>query len=359
MQSMVVFYQQCAAERRVIKDDKQISWDSTLEADCLKGKTADFAERHIVPSLYRPFMRSYLYYSNQFNNSVYQMPKIFLNLGGETAENIVICVNKNWKDNGNIALIANAVPDWHCDGDTECFPLYLYEQQADGGYRRQEAIGEAGLAYFRDFYGAEGESINREGIFYYIYGLLHSPQYREKYKNNLMKELPRIPRVQNFADFQAFSAAGRALADLHLNFDNFGGKTAEELAKSAGVALELSKGALSGADYRVEKMRYGGRPGAKDKTEIRYNQHITIKNIPAAAYDYAINGRSAIDWVVDRQKRKQDKPSGIVNNPNDYARELGDPAYPLKLLLNIIRLSLATQKIIAALPEPDYTAEKR
>ncbi|KAA6406085.1 type ISP restriction/modification enzyme [Candidatus Tokpelaia sp.] len=351
MQSMIVFYQQCAAERRVIKDDKQISWDSTLEADCLKGKAAKFAESHIVPSLYRPFTRSYLYYSRQFNNSVYQMLQIFPNLGDKTAENIVICVNKNWKNNGNIALIVNAVPDWHCDGDTECFPLYRYEQQGDGSYKRQGAISDAALAYFCAAYPDAAAEITREDIFYYIYGLLHSPQYREKYKNNLMKELPRIPRVKSFANFQAFNAAGRALAELHLNFDDFGGKSIKELAAQAGVEMELPHRTLHSADYRVEKMRFGGRPGAKDKTEIRYNQHITIKNIPLAAYAYAINGRSGIGWVVDRQQIKQDKLSGIVHDPNAYAKELGDPAYPLKLLLNVIYLSLATQKIITNLPD--------
>lgn len=351
MERMIAFYNQCAAEKRIIKDEKQISWDLGLKGSCLKGIKIDFLAESIIPCVYRPFTRSYLYYKRPLCWSLSRMPQIFPNLGGKSVKNLVIGVAGVGGKAPFSVLISKDITETHGLGwAIQHFPLYLYDPRPDGSYECKEAITETGLTYLQSFYGADGEFINREDIFYYIYGLLHSPQYREKYKNNLMKELPRIPRVKSFADFQAFSAAGRKLAELHLNFDDFGDKGAKELAAAAGVELELPNRSLHFEDYRIIKMRYGGRQGAKDKSEIAYNTYIKVKNIPLEAYEYVINGRSAVDWVVDRQQIKTDKASGIKNDPNDYAQELGDPAYPLKLLLSVIRISLDTQKIINALP---------
>ncbi len=211
-------------------------------------------------------------------------------------------------------------------------------------------------------YGARAyptTNISKEDLFYYIYGLLHSPDYRARYADNLSKELPRIPRVKTADDFWAFSKAGRALAELHLHYESVPMYPCEV----SGVAfdasekskIELSK--LPTADYRVEKMRYGknGKDKDKDKDKdlstVLYNHKITVSGIPLAAYDYVVNGKPALDWVLERQCVKTDKDSGIVNDANDWAIEtMHNPRYPLELLLRVITVSLETMKVVRGLP---------
>lgn len=209
---------------------------------------------------------------------------------------------------------------------------------------RRHAITEVGLQHFQAAY--PGETITREDIFYYVYGLLHSPGYRERYADNLAKELPRIPCVKTAADFRAFSTAGRALGELHVNYDS--------VPMYAGAKIEHGNTSLSTADYRVEKMKYGKKGKEKDLTTIIYNRRITVSGIPLEAYDYIVNGKSAIDWVVERQGVREDKASGIVNDANDWATEtMQSPRYPLELLLRVITVSLETQRIVASLPALD------
>lgn len=205
---------------------------------------------------------------------------------------------------------------------------------------RRDALTDAGLAHFRAAY--PGEAISKEDVFYYVYGLLHSPDYRERYADNLTKELPRIPCVKQAADFWAFSRAGRKLAALHLNY---------ETVTPYAAKVEGDTGKLSATDYRVEKMRYGKKGQDKDLTTIHYNTRITVSGIPLEAYDYVVNGKSAIDWVMERQCVKTDKDSGITNDANDWAVEtMGNPRYPLELLLRVITVSLETMKIVRGLP---------
>ncbi len=180
--------------------------------------------------------------------------------------------------------------------------------------------------------------ISKEDLFYYVYGILHSPEYRERYADNLSKELPRIPAVKKAANFWAFSKAGRALADLHLNY---------ETVEPYSLTIEV-KGALTNADYRVEKMKFAKKG---DKTTVIYNQRITLKGIPEAAWDYMVNGKAALDWVMERQSVKTDKASGIVNDANDWATEtMGNPKYPMELFQRVLTVSLETMKIVKALP---------
>ena len=183
-----------------------------------------------------------------------------------------------------------------------------------------------GLGYFHTAY--PGESITKEDLFYYVYGLLHSLDYRERYADNLAKELPRIPCVKTAVDFWAFSRAGRELAKLHLNYE-----TVEKYPLNiAGSGLLLTD-----EDYRVEKMRYGKKGSEKDLTTLIYNDKITVTGIPQEAYDYVINGKPALDWVVERQCVKTDKDSGIVNDANDWAIEtMNNPKYPLELFQRVI-----------------------
>jgi predicted helicase len=184
---------------------------------------------------------------------------------------------------------------------------------------------------------------NSEDLFYYVYGLLHSPDYRERFADNLGKELPRVPRVKAAADFWAFSQAGRKLADLHLNYDS---------AEPYPLKIDSGGKKLTDADYRVEKMRYGkGKGKDKDLTTLHYNDRITLTGIPLEAYDYVVNGKPALDWVVERQGVKTDKDSGIVNDANDWAFEtMGNPRYPLELFQRVVTVSIETMKIVRALP---------
>lgn len=211
-----------------------------------------------------------------------------------------------------------------------------------GRLHRREAITDEGLAHFRAAY--PNENISKKDIFYYVYGLLHSPQYREKYADNLAKELPRIPCVKSAADFWAFSQAGRDLAALHVNY---------EQVPPYPLKIEAA-GELTEADYRVEKMKYGKRGKEKDLTTLHYNEKITLTGIPLAAYDYVVNGKPALDWVVERQCVKTDKASGIVNDANAWAQEtMHDPRYPLDLFCRVVTVSLETMKIVQSLPPLD------
>jgi len=215
----------------------------------------------------------------------------------------------------------------------------LFAEPVESGLRRRDAITDAGLAHFHTAY--PGEVISKEDLFYYVYGILHSPDYRERYADNLSKELPRIPAVKKSADFWTFSKAGRALADLHLNY---------ETVEPYPLTIE-SKGTLSAADYRVEKMKFAKKG---DKTTVIYNHRITLKDVPEAAWDYVVNGKAALDWVMERQAVRTDKASGIVNDANDWASEtMGNPKYPLELFQRVVTVSLETQKIVKGLPKLD------
>jgi predicted helicase len=287
---------------------------------------------------------------------VYQMPRIFPDAA---AKNLVICVAGVGAKFSFCCLITDTLPNLGMVdiGVTQCFPLYLYAENAEEQTKytpdmfaelvthkrtRRDAITDDGLAHFQEAYS--GEWITKEDLFYYVYGLLHSPDYRECYADNLSKELPRIPRVKTASDFWAFSKAGRKLAELHLNY---------ETVELYPVKIEET-GKLSDADYRVEKMKYGKKGKDKDLTTLYYNPKITLTGIPLEAYEYIVNGKPALDWVVERQCVKTDKDSGIVNDANDWAVEtMNNPRYPLELFQRVITVSLETMKIVKALPKLD------
>lgn len=346
-------------------DATKISWSSSLIPDLISLKKGLFDKGKLANSLYRPFTRQWLYYDDMFNHRVGQMPKIFPTAN---AENFVICVSGVGARSGFATLITNALPNLHTVDSGQCFPLYLYESAEetdqidfDGtgdlfaaktdkpaagkdGYTRKDAITDSGLTHFSDAYPSE--KISKEDLFYYVYGLLHSPDYRERYADNLSKELPRIPAVKTAKDFWHFSKAGRDLADLHLNY---------ETVKPYPVKMEVTgKTPLTDADYRVEKMKYGKNGKDKDLTTLIYNHRITLTGIPLEAYDYVVNGKPALDWVVERQCVKTDKDSGIVNDANDWATEtVGNAKYPLELFQRVITVSIETMKIVNALPKLD------
>ncbi|TWH71292.1 putative helicase [Azomonas agilis] len=330
-------------------DSKNISWTREVKQDLSRGNFRKFSMEGIVFSLYRPFTKSWMYFNQHFNNCVYQMPRIFPDA---RAENLVIQTDAKYQGKGFIALISKVIPDLHCNGDSQCFPLYLYDTETpspdtddlfseaptEPRYTRRDAITDEGLAHFQAAYA--GETLTKEDLFYYVYGLLHSPDYRERYADNLSKELPRIPCVKSASDFWAFSKAGRALAHWHLNYE-----TVEP------YPVTLVGNPTKPEHYRVEKMKYGKNGKDKDLTTLIYNAHITLTGIPLEAYEYVVNGKPALDWVVERQCVKTDKDSGIVNDANDWATEtMNNPKYPLELFQRVITVSLETLKIVKGLP---------
>lgn len=340
-------------------DPKRISWSDALFSAIVRGDRAGVESGECVAALYRPFERSWLFYSKLFNERRYQMPKVFPGSGNA---NLAIMVKNRMSADSNFALMVRDVPELQTDGGTQCFPLHLYEeaQPKDGlfvdssdqasGLTRRGAITDVGLAHFQSAY--PGQKISKEDLFYYIYGLLHSPEYRTRFANNLAKQLPRIPPVKSFDDFKAFSDAGRALGDLHVNFE-----TAEPYMvtfKEGTHDLIPEAQADPAKFYRVKKMKFGGKGKEKDKSTVIYNDNITMQNIPLEAYDYVVNGKPALEWVMERQVVKQDKASGIINDANDYANEtIGDPRYPMELFQRVITVSLETMRIVNGLPKLD------
>ncbi len=211
------------------------------------------------------------------------------------------------------------------------------EVELDGKrYIRHDNILDEALAEYQSHY--DDASITKDDIFYYVYGLLHSPLYKARYQNNLRRELPRIPMAP---DFWAFSDAGRSLADLHLNYE-----TCEEYPLIAECSFE---GEPEVRHYQLEarKMRYTNK---QTKDAIRVNDYFTLSGIPAKAHEYVVNGRTPLEWIIDRYHIKTDKASGIVHDPNKWFAETGDNI--VSMLKRITYVSIETAKIIDTLPTP-------
>src|SRR5690606_38722049 len=228
-------------------------------------------------------------------------------------------------------------------GSSDLFESSLDLTVSETKYQRKDGISDEGLQHFQTAY--PNEQITKEDIFYYTYGLLHSEEYRNRYADNLTKELPRIPCVKKAEDFWAFSKAGRALAHWHLNYETV------EPYKSTLDTGTTPYSQLTADVFRVEKMKFAKKG---EKGTVIYNKRITIKDIPVEAYDYVVNGKPALEWVMDRQCVSTHKESGIVNDANDWAIEtMNNPAYPLELFLCVITVSLETMKIVKSLPKLD------
>lgn len=346
----------------ITSDPTKISWTRALKNNLSKLVTNTYTN-NIITSLYRPFTKQNLYFDKNLNEMVLLMPRFF---PVPTVENRIISITGKGSRNGFSTLISDHIMDLNVlEAGGQCFPLYLYEsaspEQSQSnthdmfteatpvveGYTRKDAITDKGLKHFTDAYPTE--TISKEDVFYYVYGLLHSSDYRAKYADNLSKELPRIPKVATAADFWAFSKAGRTLADLHINYET------QAMYQVDYVGGGLLLDTLEDKDFRVEKMKFAKSSskaaGKDDKTSIIYNSKITITGIPLEAYEYVVNGKPAIEWVMERYGVSTHKDSGIVNNANAWGLETANnPRYPLELLLRVITVSLETMKIVNGLP---------
>ena len=367
-------------------DPTKISWSSSLENHFKRNNKFQYQHEELQSSIYRPFCKQSVYFDQYLNHRPYQLPQIFPT---PQQPNLGLVVDSDSVKLGS-GLLVDRLPDLHVVGTSQVFPLYTWEklspQAAEdtlfsgfavtdnseapaefsgtfdfskpigsqvpfeiGGYRRRDNITDATLKAFREHYhdqrSPKGEQIDKEAIFFYVYALLHHPEYRERYQADLKKMLPRIPKVQ---DFWSYANIGRELAELHVNY--------EQLEPYPGVTEQwgmVPEGVDDWAKYRVRQLAPGKKDGkrSKDLTTLVYNDYLRFTGIPAEANDYKIGGRSPLEWMIDRYRISTDSKSGITNDPNDYCRELGEPDYIARLVPRLVTVSMRTQSLIAGLPE--------
>lgn len=360
MQRMIDFYNHQLSDYRAAKqindklqveefidtDATKISWTRALRNNLKNYVTQSYSVDSFRYGQYRPFCKQQLYYAEEFIESPGLSRKLFPYSG---VENKVICISGVGASKDFSVLITDSIPNLDSIEKAQCFPMYHYEERktesmtlfddaedtVENNFVRRDAISDFILERCRKAYGSR---VNKEDIFYYVYGILHSDQYRTAFAADLKKMLPRIPLVDEARDFYSFGKAGRALAELHLEYENH--------PSASGVIVNIAPG--SDVSYRVEKMRF---PSKSDKSRIIYNSQISIDNIPLVAYDYVVNGKSAVEWIMERYAITTHKDSGITNDPNLWAVEHNNPRYILDLLLSVIRLSVESVEIINNLPK--------
>ena len=308
----------------VRSDDTEIKWSRDLKAKLKRGRTARYAEHKVRTALYRPFTKSNLYFDQTMDDVVSVFPTIFPVSEAES-ENRVIVVSDHGFRAGFNTLVTNLISDSHilaARDRFQCFPFYTYDEN---GTNRRENITDWALENFRNHY--RDDTITKWDIFHYNYGLLHHPDYREKYEANLKRDLPHIPFAK---DFWGFAKAGARLAEIHVNYE-----------LQPEYELNFIQNPDAHLDWRVEKMKF-----SKDKTSLIYNEFLTLSGIPPRVHDYRLGTRSALEWIVDQYRVKTDKRSGIVNDPN----RADDPQSIVKLIGQVITVSLETVDIVENLP---------
>ena len=314
----------------VTYDDAKISWSSGLKQKLTSGYIAEFAPEKIRQMLYRPFTKSHLYFDRFMAERVYVFPSIFPTSQTE-AENRVICVPNVGGRTDFWCYITNVIPHtvFVTIDANQCFPFYVYDED---GTNRRENITEWALVQFREHY--KDEKISKWDIFHYTYALLHHPTYRERYQVNLKRDLPHIPFAPKFWEFVE---TGRRLAEIHVHYED-----------QPQYKLDLIETPDMPLDWHVEQMRF-----SKDKTQIKYNDFLTLGGIPAEAFQYRLGNRSALEWVVDQYRVKTDRRSGIENDPN----RVDDEEYIVDLIRKVISVSLETVGIVEGLSELDIDGE--
>jgi predicted helicase len=313
-------------------DSRKISWSRALKQRLVKSAAPIATEQsHLVVGAYRPFCKQHVYMDAALNEVMSLQPKIFPPGG---PENLAIVTTGPGARRPFSALMVDAVPNLHHQDSGQSFPRYTFNAASEqgsllpeGAFERVDNISQVVLERFRQQY--TDAQITSDDLFFYVYGSLHSPRFRSMFANELRRSLARIPMLD---DFHTYAAAGRELSSLHVGYEHVEPfKVEEVLAAPASGERAL---------YRVAKMRFG--PG-KDRSTIIYNSHLTLTGVPEEAYAYEVNGRPAIEWIMDRYQVTTDKASGIVNDPNAYAE---DPRYIVDLIARVITTSLKTLEIV-------------
>lgn len=334
-------------------DSGKISWTVNLKKACSNDTEIVFDEEKIITGVYRPFQKLNLYYDKRLVERPGQWAKLF----PEGQNNIVICITGIAGSKSFSPLVVNTIPNLHVEENGQNFPLFWYEEKKEQTldmfnpdsvqYTRHDGITDWIHREFRHRFPGS-KNLTKEHIFYYVYGILHSPDYRERFAADLKKSLPRIPIVETVNELMDFYNAGKALADLHLNYESV--EPRKEVKVVCDQAIDNSNYEL----FEVEKMRFGKDGKDTNKSVIIYNGHIRLENIPEKAYEYVVNGKSAIEWIMERYAVTIDKDSLIKNDPNDWSREHKKPRYILDLLLSIINLSVKSMEIIENLPKLSF-----
>lgn len=305
------------------RKDDFIKWSAKLEDSILKSKKIQFNKNSVVKSLYRPFTKKYLYY----DNDVIERPGQWYKKFGEN--NLIIMTTGKGISRDFSTLVTNLMPNLHTMDTGQHFMRYDNELDETSLFQNNDNMNQT----FADKLG-----LSLDETFAYVYGLLNSREYQEKYANDLKKDLARIPIVKNK---EKYVEVGQKLMDLHLNY--------EEVPVYEGVEITP----LVKPNYKVTKMRFAKKRDEKGKSvndlsTIIFNSDLTISNIPEKAYEYVVNGRSAVEWIIDQYQVKTDKKSGITDDPNDYS---DDEKYIFNLLLRIINVSVQTVDLINSLPK--------
>ncbi|MDR0751977.1 MAG: DEAD/DEAH box helicase family protein [Christensenellaceae bacterium] len=339
------YYNKCCGNHIDSPDPKYISLSRGLNKKIAKGVSERFDATKIQLANYRPFNRRFLYYSNTFVECTTLFASIFPK---ENIENLVIAVSGISSRNNFSCLISDKIVDFNCLETTRCFPLYYYKKNNQTNLisdktafdREDEFIRHDGISdsFFELAKSKYNQDITKEDIFYYIYGILHSREYKDAFLNELKSGLPKIPLMDSYMDFLTFSSAGRKLADLHLNF--------ESLSKLDSVVVigDTSKAIVS-------KMKYEKIAGKINKKTIIFNEDIRIENIPEKANEYIISGKSAIVHIMDQYQLKKDPVSEIVIDPNHLLDSSNDNLHMLNLLLSVITVRVKTIDIVEKLPK--------
>lgn len=358
-------------------DSRKISWCSSLVPKLNTLTECNFREDSIVLGNYRPFVKEHLYFGKLFIHRRGQFDNLFPT---PNTKNLVICVNGLGGKKEPSVLISDCIVDLNSqEAGAQCFPLYWYEtiepeQNSLFGDDAQIVRHEAVSGFILErAQGKYGNKVQKEDIFYYVYGILHSKSYRKTFSADLKKMLPRIPLISDYEKFWAFSKAGRKLAELHLDYEQaaaYPGLTIESIENKeytfAGskdtfgdklLVAEKTKASTSNSEYEYYEVQQMKFPKKGQKDTIIYNHYHTVKNIPEKAYEYVVNGKSAIEWIMERYAVTTDKKSGITNNPNDWSKEHEKPRYILDLLLSIVNVSVQTVDIVNALPDVEWEKE--
>lgn len=360
------------ARKLIDFDSATFKWDRVNIRNVVRGKRLTFDSSKIRMSEYRPFCARPMYFDpeQQLNNCTYQLPSIFpvastrnIGFGVCAASTRTPFSVFGTQDIPNLGLFMDPAQyfsrfTWQqVDGEVEgaLFGEGIGKQGAGessiygeigeyvDGYVRVDNVTDEIKELYRD---ALGSDITGDDIFHFVYGKLHDPAYRTTYAADLKKMLPHIETPATREEFDKFATAGKKLMDLHVNYED---------VKPWPVTITVKGDESDRETWRVTKLKWAKvkdpETGKKvnDVTKMIYNNRVTITDIPAEAEEYMLGSRSALAWIIDRYRVKKDKASGIVNDPNDWADEVGNPRYIADLIAKVTRVAVETMEIVNGL----------